>query len=311
MEPVKMSASSLASVDNCSWIYYCQYVLKIPQAGNLGAHRGTICHLVFNLLGKEKHKEIRKYILKKGNPFASKSIKRLIVKHMKKVGIGTKENYKLMGEMILVGLQAVAEYDKPAVKMLGNEIKFEIKENGYYLKGFIDRLYHLKDRVLIVDFKSSKAKFPKTSLATNIQAMMYSLAARTLYKTKTSVEFIFLRFPKKPTQVIEFSDKILDGFVEYLKYMAEYLKNFTQEKAVANLAADKYEKRWMCGSLKPGAWICPYRKPFKYYGLMNRDGEITKTSLNKLSNKEGLQCVELTYSGCVKFTTKNDEDFIS
>jgi len=309
MEPVKLSASSLASVDSCSWIYYAQYVLKIPQSGNVGSYRGTICHLIFNLLAKEKHEKTRQAILKAGDPFSCKAIKRLVVQHMKKVGIGTKENYELMREMILVGFQTVAEYDK--VKMLGNEMKFEIKENGYYLKGFIDRLYQLKDSILVVDFKSSKAKFPKSALATNIQAMMYSLAARTLYKAKTSVEFIFLRFPKKPTQEIAFSDKTLDGFVEYLKYMASYLRDFTMDKALVNLAAEKYEKRWMCGSLKAGAWVCPYRKPFKYYGLMNKEGEITKTSLNKLTNKDGLACVELTYSGCPHHINKNNEEFIS
>ena len=33
-----------------SWKYWCNYHLGIPQAKNEGAIRGTICHLIFELL---------------------------------------------------------------------------------------------------------------------------------------------------------------------------------------------------------------------------------------------------------------------
>ena len=52
-----LSASRLKTLETCSWSYWCNYHLKLPQQQNEGALRGTVCHLVFEMLVKKKHKK--------------------------------------------------------------------------------------------------------------------------------------------------------------------------------------------------------------------------------------------------------------
>ena len=49
-----LSASRLKTLETCSWSYWCNYHLKLPQKQNEGALRGTVCHLVFEMLVKKK-----------------------------------------------------------------------------------------------------------------------------------------------------------------------------------------------------------------------------------------------------------------
>ena len=42
-----LSASRIKTLETCSWTYWVNYHLKIPQRSNDGSDRGTICHTVF------------------------------------------------------------------------------------------------------------------------------------------------------------------------------------------------------------------------------------------------------------------------
>ena len=53
-----LSASRIKTLETCSWSYWCNYHLKLPQKQNEGALRGTVCHLVFEMLVKKKHKKL-------------------------------------------------------------------------------------------------------------------------------------------------------------------------------------------------------------------------------------------------------------
>ena len=66
-----LSASRLKTLETCSWSYWCNYHLKLPQKQNEGALRGTVCHLVFEMLVKKKHK---KHFNKKGYELLSEFI---------------------------------------------------------------------------------------------------------------------------------------------------------------------------------------------------------------------------------------------
>ena len=61
-----LSASRLKTLETCSWSYWCNYHLKLPQKQNEGALRGTVCHLVFEMLVKKKHKKHYTLITKAG-----------------------------------------------------------------------------------------------------------------------------------------------------------------------------------------------------------------------------------------------------
>ena len=53
-KPVKekiLSASRIKTLETCSWSYWCNYHLRVPQKQNEGALRGTVCHLAFERSG--------------------------------------------------------------------------------------------------------------------------------------------------------------------------------------------------------------------------------------------------------------------
>ena len=76
-ERVTLSASRIKTAQSCSWLYWAKYKLKLPDKGNEGASRGTVCHEVFELLGDKKHKKDFDKIIEKQDIFASKKIKDL------------------------------------------------------------------------------------------------------------------------------------------------------------------------------------------------------------------------------------------
>lgn len=61
-----LSASRIKTAQSCSWLYWCKYKLKLPDKSNEGAKRGSICHLVFEVLGVKGRKNILiKYLKQK------------------------------------------------------------------------------------------------------------------------------------------------------------------------------------------------------------------------------------------------------
>ena len=66
--------------------------------------------------------------------------------------------------------------DKPEIKFV-----LENEDPKYKVMGFIDKVIKYKDKVKIVDYKSSKRKFSKGDLKANMQAMVYTLASKKLW----------------------------------------------------------------------------------------------------------------------------------
>ena len=114
-KPIKeklLSASRLKTLETCSWAYWCNYHLKLPQKQNEGASRGTVCHLVFEMLIKKKHKKHFDKISKHDSIDGSPAVVRLIMKHLRKMEANSDlpmtndENVNLIRDMIMVGLVA-------------------------------------------------------------------------------------------------------------------------------------------------------------------------------------------------------------
>ena len=76
---VTLSASRIKTAQSCSWLYWAKYKLKLPDKGNEGASRGTVCHEVFEFLGDKKYKKDFDKIIEKQDIFASKKIKDLVL----------------------------------------------------------------------------------------------------------------------------------------------------------------------------------------------------------------------------------------
>lgn len=278
----------------------------MPDTTNDGAIRGSICHLIFECLLNKRHKKHFTAITKASDTNASPAVIRLIVKQLHQYEAFNEENYDMILEMILVGLNNDF-YCKG--KALGEaEKRFDLtnEDPPYRIMGFMDKyaIDKKNSTVSIVDYKSSKKKFRGEELESNAQAMMYSLAARKLWpKVKRRiVDFLFLRFPRQPVQKLEFSDEQLRGFEFYLSHIHEQINNFTEELAKTNYAADNPKVRWLCGPAKSG-WICPLHKPFDYYVLLDKSSRIVKTSHKKseLTLKKEHTIEERHYTGCPRF----------
>ena len=183
-----LSASRIKTAQSCSWLYWCKYKLKLPDKSNDGARRGSICHLVFEVLGAKGRKKYYNKILKSQDVFSVPSIKRLILKHAVREGIDDSENVELMKDMIFNGLS----YDffgrdsgKPTEEY--SEKDFDIIKNDgdikYKIRGFIDKLFLYKKKkfAIIRDFKTSKEVFKGKDQTDNLQDHMYSLAVKNLF----------------------------------------------------------------------------------------------------------------------------------
>ena len=151
--------------------------------------------------------------------------------------------------------------------------------------------------MVIVDYKSSKAKFRGDDLEANIQAMMYSLASKKLWpKLKPIVRFLFLRFPKQPIQELEFDDNQIKGFEHYLEYVNKYINNFDESSAESNFAVDNPKNKWMCSV---GNWKCPYKDSFDYYVKLNDKNEIVESNFTgEFKDIKGFTVEKRKYAGC-------------
>lgn len=300
-----LSASRIKTLETCTWSYWCNYHLKLPQRQNEGALRGTICHLVFELLLKPRHKRHYDDIVLGGSITCSPAVAGLVLKNLKRdrikhdLPMDSDQNFSLMDKMILVGLShdytcKGGTIDKPEYEFL-----LESDSPKYKIRGFMDKpvLYKKKKVVKIIDYKSSKNRFPQKELPSNIQAMAYSLAAKKEWPGyKPVVEFLFLRHPRKPTQTIEFSDEELEGLEYYLEHCFSIINNYSEETATSRYAADYDQDKWMC---KIGSWKCPYLEPFDYFCLLDEQGEVLEKSLkDDLKVEVGQTVVKEKYNGC-------------
>jgi len=258
MHDVFLSASRIKTAQSCSWKYWSSYVLKLPQKGNDGSSRGSVCHLVFELLGKERHRHHYDSIIASGTIHASKAVTKLVKSYASKLNVADDENMELIDTMTVEGLLYDffgADISKPSEDISEKEFNLVINEGGkkYKIRGFIDKLflYSNEKKALIRDFKTSKQVFKGKEISDNLQNLMYCLAVKKLYPEykEVEVEFLFVKFdlskdllgnPGKGVLTMErISEEELEGFEYQLSSVQEYLENFNEEDACSNFAAEK------------------------------------------------------------------------
>jgi hypothetical protein len=258
MSDLFLSASKIKQAQSCSWKYHCSYQLKLPQKSNDGASRGSVCHLVFELLGKDRHKHHYDNIISSGTIQSSKAVSKLVYSYASKLNVSDEENLELIDMMIVQGLL----YDffgnddlKASEQISEKEFNLKIDQDGkrYNIRGFIDKLflYSREKKALIRDFKTSKQVFKGKEISDNLQNLMYCLAVKKLYPeyNDINVEFLFLKFDLskdllgKPGKGVLRMEKIsedeLEGFEYQLTSIQDYLDNFNEDDATSNFAADQ------------------------------------------------------------------------
>jgi hypothetical protein len=303
-----LSASGIETLEVCSFKYYQQNVIRVPQKPNLGSTRGSEIHVLFEILLNKRHKKHVDAILAKESVEGSPAVNRLMIKMMKADGIFDTLNYDIMNQMLLVGLKRDFYGEFLAGQVSKPEYKFELEneEPKYRIRGILDKyIKYPNDLVIIRDFKSSKSKFSKEDLTTNNQAMVYSLVGyKQLGAKDVKTEFLFLRFPKQPIQEVHLTKEQLSGYEHYLAYLYGIIENFDENAAKSNFAGASRENSWLC---QKGGWQCPFLKSFIYYAVVDEKGSTIRTSLNKasLKVKEGQKIVDMQYGGCFFWNEKN------
>lgn len=321
-----LSASRVKTYENCSWLYFCNYILKIPQKDNEGAKKGSICHTVFEmLLSKNRLKYFNEIILK-DSITAVPSIKRLVEKHIKKLNVFDKVlSFQHIDKMILVGLNN--DFFVKGASLISPEYEFDISNESprFRIKGLMDKPYQSEDKIIIDDFKSAKNKFTGEDKESNLQALFYSLASSKLWPNKKPiVRFIFLQFPKNPMMEVSFTKEMLDGFEYYLEVMQEKIDNFNEKSSRKNFAADQpagedtFTGKALCGRAthpnqlkKDGSpmWYCPYKFGFDYYVIKNGDKIIESAfeEKNLRQLKDGEIIEKCQYKGCPRHLNVLDD----
>ena len=328
-----MSASRMKTLEACSWLYWCKYVLKLPDTTNAGAQKGSICHLVLELLLKPKHKKHFTAITKLSDMEASEPVTRLVIKHLKQQGIHEEEHYEDIRYMILVGLNY--DFFGKGGKLESPEYEFKIENEDpkYCVMGYIDKAisYKKDKRMLIADYKSGKKKFEGEDLKSNIQAMVYSLASKKIWPDlKPVVRFIHLKFGENPIQELQYSEEALKGFEYYLEGIYKQMESFNEGTSESNLAANQpfpakdegFKGPLQCGFAKrPGQlkkdgsvmWHCAFKFPYDYYIIEDKNGKQIASSKDekelKAKKKRGQKITKKHYGGCPAHNSISKDDF--
>ncbi len=315
---VKLSASRVKTLFNCGILYYNQYIDKIPQGpNNSGAARGSTCHYVLECLLRPDRKERVGKILKLGDPWIDASVKRMAKIHANKLEVGDDVNFEMIRKFILVALQTDF-YCQGAVSVEAEE-QFTITTDTYHSGGFIDKRAVYPDKVKIIDYKSSKAKFTGKDHSFNLQNYFYTLAEKKRQEEEgidlpVELEFHFLKFPKDPVQKApKITDLELAGFEEWLGEVTKFIDTLTMSEAMMLAAKGSYERSWLCGK-SPGeknkagddAYYCSFKFPFLYFELCEGDKVIKssriKSELTQIQ-KDGQVIRQRRYEGCPKWKT--------
>lgn len=322
-----ISASKIKTFKSCSFKFFSNYILRIPEKTNMGALMGSCCHVVFEHLLKPRH--LKKYeAIKNGEPDSCATINLYVRKYVKQNKMPA-DCYEKILAMIKVGLDT--DYFCVGGEMQEPEMSFDISNDNprYRIKGFLDKVSIYNDKfVRILDYKSVKSSedFEGDNLKDNVQAKMYSLALKKKWPHLIPiVEFLLLQFPEKPLRRVSFSQKELVDFEKELEEVYEKIDSFTEKDASSNFAAEKYPEgkgfngKLQCGwnyrqghiqspdeTKKDGSpkFRCPYRFPMDYLALVNDEtGEIAQTCFldETLKPRDGHSIIKKKYRGCKFF----------
>lgn len=312
-----LSASRVKSLENCSWLYWCSYHLKLPQLKNEGASKGDICHWIFELFLKKNRISHFNKILLRDSVTACPSVERLIKRYIKQVKLhDTTEGFLHIDQMVLVGFKS--DFFVKGGVLVAPEFKFDLtsEQPRFRIKGFIDKLYIRDKKIVIDDFKSSKRKFAGEDQESNLQALFYSLAVSKLWPNLTpTVRFIFLQYPQSPIMEVNFTSGALLGFQHYLAAAQLKIEGFNEFVAKSHFAfdspsvPDEFKGKLLCGFAthpeqlkKDGTkmWHCPYKFAFDYYAIKQKSEVVaaafTLEELRPLEKGERIE--KCHYDGC-------------
>lgn len=211
---VDFSYSRIDTYKMCPAKYFYSYITKEPRLFSPAAVLGNIVHEVFeNVL--ENDKELDLLELKS-------SYAETIPKWDPSNLIST--------DLLDAGSVIIDEfYDQncdKAFNIYEKELEFDLIIGSYRVRGFIDRVDIVGDRVHIVDYKTGKWEVAVKDVPTNLQLGIYALAMSHMFPGKeVYAELYYLRSGKKKGHLFTQED------IELIKHkLIESMNNIIEDK---------------------------------------------------------------------------------
>lgn len=309
-EPRRVSASRLASIEQCTMQYYLKEVLDLPEKVWARTSAGTVTHGILECLYRDRHRVHHDVIKKEQTIHASPAVSRLLRAWIHKTSMPPDISADIDG-MCLVAINASDFLDVGATTRFEPEHEFKLTlENGAILKGFIDRMARFGDLFKIHDYKTAKAKKSKAETLNSYQSLCYQLYVWLTYGKLAEVYYYFLRHaptrlhPQKHVMVTPpATEAQLRGFAAYVQHMWEYLNSFGLEEAHSGYCQDQ----GFCDR------VCSYRVPFTYLSVRKKGSTDKprrywidpKTRVVPYTVKPDEESEVLSHGGCPRYNAES------
>ena len=144
-------------------------------------------------------------------------------------------------------------YDGSKVTDDFSEVAFSLENDGVKWKGFIDRIIYYQDKILIVDYKTSKEanEVSREDAQNDNQLMIYAFFANHQFNIPYDKIFTMLFYLRSNHKVItSFSEEKIHKKIKFLSRTAKKIKNTPPESAKPSITklCDFCEYRNMCSS---------------------------------------------------------------
>lgn len=260
-EARRVSASRLASIDQCTMKYYLNEILGLPEKQWERTAAGSCSHSVLEALRKDKNRKLHDIVKEAQSIYAVPSIGRLVRAWTHKTGMSPKVVADIDG-MCLVAINHSDFLDLDATERFEPEHEFKLTlPNGAVLKGFLDRLSRHAAMYRIHDYKTARNKKTKNEVEDNYQSLAYQLYVYLKFGALAEARYYFLRHPpskRYPANHVMITMPAtpvqLEGFSLYVQHMWEVINSFTPQDAASHYCVDES----FCDR------VCSYRRPFTY-----------------------------------------------
>ncbi len=277
---LRISASSLKALTDCTMAFYYDRILKLPQKQWPRTIIGSLVHSIFECLRNPRHRKHYDLIVhsdKQGVSYQlSTPLARLVNMWQEKYTI-EQDLLTDLNELLHVGLNCIdfhwsaADLDPVtgARRVYGPEHAFHMKlADGVEVKGFIDDMAVVNGVMNVRDFKSAKNKPSMAELPNNVQALTYQAYCWLTFGLPARVEFVYLRHgptkrtPTKHLQIVEpASPTVIAGFLDYVSHIYGRINQFTLEDALQS----PHEDIFFCQR------VCTHYAPHPYWVLCKAD----------------------------------------
>lgn len=183
---VDFSYSRIDTYNSCPAKYFFSYVLKEPRQFNAPAVLGNIVHDVLeNVLDNDKKLDLNELKNEYNQAF-----------------VNWDPDNNISNELINVGNNILEEFydDNSDTKfnIYEKEMQIDLILGSYRIRGFIDRVDKLANRIVITDYKTGKWEVSLKDVSNNLQLGIYALALSEIFpESEIYAELYYLRSGKK------------------------------------------------------------------------------------------------------------------